>query len=130
MLLRETMGVSAEASTRAFPEAAVSALMTKPRIPPASIATIYLAIDPASGGHRCRTPEEHTANAALSPCHPMHCASRRKFILLHGVRRAAGSWLSGARLYCMPGHALSLSPAPCVSTSLSLGIGDGSATRR
>ena len=45
------MGVSTESATRAFREKDVAALLTKPRVRPCEISTIYVAIDPASGGN-------------------------------------------------------------------------------
>ena len=51
MLLRETMGISTESAARAFKAEAVAALLSQKRVAPRQIDTVYVAIDPASGGN-------------------------------------------------------------------------------
>ena len=51
MLLRESMGVSAETTTRAFNETHIAQFIARPRTAPARrLSHIYVSVDPAGGG--------------------------------------------------------------------------------
>lgn len=51
MFLRETMGISMDGTTRAFPEAHIEAFKNRPRIHVSgSQSNVFVAIDPAGGG--------------------------------------------------------------------------------
>jgi hypothetical protein len=51
MLLRESMGVSAETTTRAFNETHIAKFIERPReAPTRGVSHIYISVDPAGGG--------------------------------------------------------------------------------
>jgi len=50
LLLRETMGVNAESTTRAFREQDVEMFVSRALVPPERIMHIFTAVDPAGGG--------------------------------------------------------------------------------
>lgn len=50
MLMRESLGVSAETTTRAFKEEAISHLLTRPRLDPPHVRFIFVSVDPSGGG--------------------------------------------------------------------------------
>lgn len=62
MFLRESMGISADATTRAFREEKLLFLENTPkRGPPSNVGTIFVSIDPAGGG-----------NSAFAICSLLH----------------------------------------------------------
>lgn len=50
LLLRESMGISAESTTRAFKESSIVAFASRPRSNPVRISHIFVAVDPSGGG--------------------------------------------------------------------------------
>jgi hypothetical protein len=50
LLMRETMGVNAETTTRAFKETDVARFVDRPHVFPPRISYIFTAVDPAGGG--------------------------------------------------------------------------------
>lgn len=50
LLLRESMGISAESTTRAFKESSIVAFESRPRPNPVRISHIFVAVDPSGGG--------------------------------------------------------------------------------
>lgn len=50
LLMRESMGISAETTTRAFPEPHVVAYLERPKLMPSRCKFVYTSVDPAGGG--------------------------------------------------------------------------------
>jgi hypothetical protein len=50
LLMRESMGISAETTTRAFSEGHVEAFFTRPHMMPSRLEYVYTSVDPAGGG--------------------------------------------------------------------------------
>lgn len=50
LFLRESMGISAESTQRAFKDSGVSHLFTRPRTPPTFCEYVFIGVDPSGGG--------------------------------------------------------------------------------
>jgi hypothetical protein len=50
MLMRESLGVSAESTTRAFKDDSIKDFLTRPRMDPPAVKFVFVSVDPSGGG--------------------------------------------------------------------------------
>jgi len=92
LLLRESMGITAESTTRAFKQPSVDELMMRVKPDPVPVKHIFVAIDPSGGGESafgiatiaCLSNGDTMVRRPLFQCTPVphpSCASLRRCVI-------------------------------------------------